>query len=143
MGVSRIFLDTNFFIYLIQGTGPQAERTKYLLNAFSLRRDEILTSVMTLGELLVQPMRMGDSVLVEKYRKIMRSPGITVLPFLENGAEAFARVRMDKNIKPPDAIQLATAAIAGCDLFLTNDDRLTRVALPGIHFVTSFDKAPF
>ena len=78
-----------------------------------------------------------------KRRKNMRSPGITVLPFLENGAEAFARVRMDKNIKPPDAIQLATAAIAGCDLFLTNDDRLTRVALPGIHFVTSFDKAPF
>jgi predicted nucleic acid-binding protein len=143
MGVSRIFLDTNFFIYLIQGTGPLSIRTKYLLNAFSSRRDEILTSVMTLGEMLVQPMRNGDRVLAQRYRMILNSPGITVLPFLEDAAVAFARIRVDKSIKPPDAIQLATAAIAGCDLFLTNDERLMKTAVPGIHFITSFDKAPF
>jgi predicted nucleic acid-binding protein len=141
--MSRIFLDTNFFIYLIQGTGSQSVRTKYLRNAFSLRRDEILTSVMTLGELLVQPMRAGDQLLVQRYRMILRSPGITVLPFLENTAEAFARIRQDRSIKPPDAIQLATAGTAGCDLFLTNDERLMRASVPGIHFITSFDKAPF
>ena len=141
--MSRIFLDTNFFIYLIQGTGPQSVRTKYLRSAFSLRRDEILTSVMTLGELLVQPMRVGDRVLVERYKMILRSPGITVLPFLENAAEAFARIRRDKKIKQPDAIQLATAAIVGCDLFLTNDERLMSVTVPGIQFITSFEKAPF
>src|ERR1017187_6557607 len=121
--MSRIFLDTNFFIYLIQGTGPQSVRTKYLLNAFSFRKDEILTSVMTLGELLVQPMRAGDRALVLRYRRILRSPGITVLPFLESAAEVFARIRMDKAIKPPDAIQLATAATAGCDLFLRSEER--------------------
>jgi predicted nucleic acid-binding protein len=143
MGVSRIFLDTNFFIYLIQGTGPQSIRTKYLLNAFSSRRDEILTSVMTLGEMLVRPMREGDRALAQRYRRILRSPGITVLPFLEDAAEAFASIRMDKSIKPPDAIQLATAATAGCDLFLTNDERLMKASVPGIHFITSFDKAPF
>lgn len=141
--MSRIFLDTNFFIYLIENTGHRAVRTKYLLNAFSTRRDEILTSVMTLGELLVQPMRAGDQMLVQRYRQILRAPGITVLPFVEGAAEAFARIRMEKSIKPPDAIQLATASIAGCDLFLTNDERLTRVVVPGIHFITSFENAPF
>lgn len=141
--MSRIFLDTNFFIYLIQGTGPQSLRTKYLLNAFSFRRDEILTSVMSLGELLVQPIRAGDRALVQRYRMILRSPGITVLPFIENAAEAFARIRGDKSIKPPDAIQLATAATAGCDLFLTNDQRLMSITIPGIHFITSFEQAPF
>lgn len=140
--MSRIFLDTNFFIYLIQGTGPRSARTRYLRSAFSSRRDEILTSVMTLGELLVQPMRAGDQVLVQKYRRLLRSPGISVLPFLEGSAEAFARIRLDKNIKPPDAIQLATAATFGCDLFLTNDERLMGLAVPGIHFITSFEKAP-
>lgn len=141
--MSRIFLDTNFFIYLIQGTGPQSLRTKYLLNAFSFRRDEILTSVMSLGELLVQPIRAGDRALVQRYRMILRSPGITVLPFIENAVEAFARIRGDKSIKPPDAIQLATAATAGCDLFLTNDQRLMSITIPGIHFITSFEQAPF
>jgi predicted nucleic acid-binding protein len=141
--VSRIFLDTNFFIYLIEGTGPRAARSKHLLRAFSSRRDDILTSVMTLGELLVQPMRAGDHSLVQRYRQILRGPGITVLPFLENVAEAFARVRIDPGIRPPDAIQLATAGTAGCDLFLTNDERLMRAIVPGIHFITSFEKAPF
>jgi predicted nucleic acid-binding protein len=107
------------------------------------RRDEILTSVMTLGELLVQPTRVGDQMMVQSYRRILRGPGITILPFLENAAEAFARVRLDKTVRPPDAIQLATTAVAACDLFLTNDERLTRVIVPGIHFITSFDKAPF
>ena len=141
--MSRIFLDTNFFIYLIQGKGSQSIRTKYLLNAFSMRRDEILTSVMTVGEILVVPMREGDRALAHRYRKILHSPGITVLPFLEDAAEVFAKIRVDKSIKPPDAIHLATAAIAGCDLFLTNDERLMKITVPGIHFITSFEKAPF
>jgi predicted nucleic acid-binding protein len=141
--MSRIFLDTNFFIYLIEGAGASGARSRYLLRAFSHRKDEILTSVMTLGELLVQPLRAGDQTMAQQYRRILNAPGITVLPFLENAAEAFARVRLNKSIRPPDAIQLATAGVAGCDLFLTNDERLVKAIVPGIHFITSFEKAPF
>ena len=141
--MSRIFLDTNFFIYLIEGAGASGARSRYLLRAFSHRKDEILTSVMTLGELLVQPLRAGDQTMAQQYRRILNAPGITVLPFLENAAEVFARVRLNKSIRPPDAIQLATASVAGCDLFLTNDERLVKAIVPGIHFITSFEKAPF
>jgi predicted nucleic acid-binding protein len=140
--MSRIFLDTNFFIYLIEGASPHSPRARYLLRAFSARKDEVLTSVMSLGEILVVPFRNGDFALAQRYRQIFRSPGITVLPFMDQGAEAFARFRVS-GIKPPDAIQLATAGTAGCDLFLTNDDRLTGRAVQGIHFITSFEKAPF
>jgi predicted nucleic acid-binding protein len=45
-------------------------------------------------------------------------------------------------IRPPDAIQLACAAEAGIDLFITNDDRLSKKAVRGIHFVTSLKNAP-
>lgn len=140
--MSRIFLDTNFFIYLIEGASPHSMRAGYLLRAFSRRRDELFTSVMSLGEVLVAPLRNGDTALVQRYRRIFRGPGITVLPFVEQAAEAFARIRMAGNVKPPDAIQLAAAGTAGCDLFLTNDERLLGVTVPGIHFITSFDKAP-
>jgi predicted nucleic acid-binding protein len=141
MGMSRIFLDTNFFIYLIEGTSQHAVRAKYLLRAFSVRRDDVLTSVMSLGEVLVTPLRHGDLALAQRYRQIFRGRGISVLPFVEPAAEVFARVRAG-GVKPPDAIQLATAGSAGCDLFLTNDDRLMGVTVPGIHFITSFEKAP-
>lgn len=141
--MSRIFLDTNFFIYLIEGSSPNASRVKYLLHAFAVRRDEVLTSVMTLGEVLVTPVRNGDFALAQRYRRIFRGQGVSVLPFLEDAAEVFARLRAGGGIRPPDAIQLATASTAGCDLFLTNDDRLLGQIVPGVQFITSFAKAPF
>jgi len=145
--MSRIFLDTNFFIYLIEGASPQSVRARYLSRAFRARRDRILTSVMSLGEVLVAPLERRDFSLAERYRQLFRGPGITVLPFLEPAAEVFARTRIARTriewrVKPPDAIQLATAATAGCDLFLTNDERLAGISVPGIHFITSFEKAP-
>lgn len=140
--MSRIFLDTNFFIYLYEGQGPQAARARYLSRAFIGRRDEIFTSVMSLGEVLVAPLKKGDYALAQQYRRLFRGQGITVLPFVEQAAEAFARIRIGGAVKPPDAIQLATAGTAGCDLFLTNDDRLQGTTVPGVHFITSFEKAP-
>jgi predicted nucleic acid-binding protein len=143
MGMSRIFLDTNFFIYLIEGAGPSTARVKYLLRVFSARGDEVLTSVMTLGEVLVMPIRNRDNALAQQYRRIFKGPGISVLPFQEDAVESFALLRADARIKPPDAIQLAVAGSAGCDLFLTNDERLMGTSVRGIHFITSFAKAPF
>ncbi|HUN84497.1 MAG TPA: PIN domain-containing protein [Terracidiphilus sp.] len=139
--MSRVFLDTNFFIYLIEGSGHNGARARQLLRAFSARRDELFTSVMSLGEVLVAPLRNGDFTLAQRYRQIFRGKGISVLPFTEPAAEVFARLRIG-SIKPPDAIQMATAATAGCDLFLTNDDRLLGQIIPGIQFITSFDRAP-
>ena len=103
--MSRVFLDTNFFIYLLEGTAPHLARARRLRQAFSERGDEVLT-------------------------------------FTEEAAELFARIRAGGTIKSPDAIQLATAGHAGCDLFLTNDERLTGVRVKGIQFITSFDRAP-
>ncbi|MGO8759126.1 MAG: type II toxin-antitoxin system VapC family toxin [Terracidiphilus sp.] len=140
--MSRIFLDTNFFIYLIEGASPQSVRARTLLRAFSERKDELLTSVMSLGEVLMTPLRNGDLALAQRYRRIFRGPGIAMLPFAEQAAEAFARIRIRGSIRPPDAIQLATAGTAGCDLFLTNDDRLLGITVPGIQFIASFEKAP-
>lgn len=89
------------------------------------------------------PLGKGDFALAQRYRQLFRSAGITVLPFIEQAAEAFARIRIRRSIRPPDAIQLATAGTAGCDLFLTNDERLQGVTVAGIQFITSFERAPF
>lgn len=44
-------------------------------------------------------------------------------------------------IRPPDAIQLACAAQVGVDLFITNDDRLSRLTIPGIQFLVPLERA--
>ena len=45
------------------------------------------------------------------------------------------------SIRAPDAIQLACASATGTDLFITNDERLSRKNIQGIHFIQSLEKA--
>ena len=65
--------------------------------------------------------------------------------FDEDGARIYAEVRQDKTIKAPDAVQLSCCGRAGCDMFVTNDERLCRKracpVMPGIHFIASLDRA--
>ncbi len=140
--MSKIFLDTNIFVYLLEDRGQRGARATEIFNEISLRGDEVMTSALTLGELLVKPLEANDIALADRYRKAFRGPTVRLVSFDEAAGEKYARIRQDRAIKAPDAIQLATAAAAGCELFITNDDRLMRLHVPGIHFISSMDRAP-
>ena len=137
--MSRVFWDTNLFIYLIEGTGARAESVVALRRRMIERGDELLTSTLTLGELLVKPVEMDDHGLRDSYLQAMHD-GVSVLPFDAQAALRFAAIRGDRSIRAPDAIQLACAAAAGTDLFVTNDDRLSRKNVSGIAFIQSLQR---
>ena len=137
--MSRVFWDTNLFVYLVEGHG-RAERVVALRRRMIERDDELLTSALTLGEVLVKPMEAGDQALRKRYEHAITT-GATVLPFDSRAAPRFAEIRRDRSIRAPDAIQLACASAAGVDLFITNDDRLSRKNVRGIHFIQPLDKA--
>ncbi len=134
--MSRVFWDTNLFVYLIEGTGARAESVATLRRRMIERDDELLTSALTLGELLVKPVEMGDDGLRDRCVRAM-DDGVAVLAFDAQAALRFAAIRSDRSIRAPDAIQLACAAAGGTDLFITNDDRLSRKNVPGIGFIQS------
>jgi uncharacterized protein len=139
--MSRVFFDTNLFVYLVEGHGSKADRVKEILQRMSERRDELLTSTMTLGEVLVKPLAVGDSAWADRYEKMLDGAGVSLLPFDRSCARIYARLRKERALKPPDAIQLACAANARCDLFITNDERLSRCIVPGIQFISSLERA--
>ncbi len=139
--MSRIFFDTNLFIYMVEESGDRAARVRKILERMSERRDELLTSTLTLGEVLVKPLASNDESLADRYEKLLSTPGVSIIPFDRGGARIYARLRQDRGLKPPDAIQLACAASVRCDLFVTNDDRLSRKIVPGIQFIASLDQA--
>jgi predicted nucleic acid-binding protein len=141
MGLSRVFFDTNVFIYMVEESSDRGTRVRKILERMSERRDELLTSTLTLGEVLVKPLESNDEALADRYERILRTPGVSVLPFDRGCARIYARLRRDRSLKSPDAIQLACAASARCDLFLTNDDRLSRKIVPGIQFIASLEQA--
>jgi predicted nucleic acid-binding protein len=139
--MSRIFWDTNLYIYLFEGGDPFVEQARTLRRRMIERRDELLTSTMTLGEIQVGPRRAGNPELATQLRDAVLQTS-TVLSFDAKAADMYAKLRENASIKPPDAIQLSCAAVAGVELFITNDERLHRLAVPGIHFITSIAKVP-
>jgi predicted nucleic acid-binding protein len=141
MGLSRIFFDTNLFIYLLEDFGALTRKTKNLIERMIERQDELITSALTVGEVLVKPLANNDSDWADRYEKLLDTPGISVVPFDRAAARIFAQLRADRTLRAPDAIQLACAAQAKCEVFITNDDRLSRRLVPGLHFIVSLDKA--
>jgi predicted nucleic acid-binding protein len=139
--MSRIFWDTNLFIYLFEKHTEFFEPTAALRKRMTERSDELITSAMTLGEIQVGPRRSKDISRAEKYRHAIHQTS-TVVPFDDRAADIYAQLRENSAIKPPDAIQLSCAAAAGVELFITNDVSLHRLTVPGIHFVTSLMRVP-
>jgi predicted nucleic acid-binding protein len=139
---SRIFWDTNIFIYLLEDSPKFGQAVADLRSRMLRRNDYLITSTMTVGEILVKPVSARNVALADRYRKFFSSTALTVTPFDFPAAEVYAQVRQDRSIRPADAIQLACAAAAGVDLFITNDDRLSQKNIGGVKFITSLSRAP-
>lgn len=138
--MSRIFWDTNLFIYLFEDYGELSRQVARLRERMLERRDQLYTSTLTLGEALVKPLETGNEALRQRYTQTI--PRVAVLvAFDDEAALLYAAIRRDRTIRPADAIQLACAAHARIDLFITNDDRLSQKTIPGIQFVSSLHRA--
>jgi len=139
--MSRVFWDTNLFIYLVEDRGPLGARVSRLAQHMLTRKDQLFTSTLTLGEVLVKPKRVGDLKLADTYADLFSRHAV-LIPFDDLAAGHYATIRSDKTVKAPDAIQLACAAREKVDLFITNDDRLSLKVIPGIQFIVSLAQAP-
>ena len=139
--MSRIFWDTNLFIYFLEGSDELAAATKRLRKSMLDRGDQLLTSALTLGEVLVKPLERGDTALCRKFEDaITRSASL--LPFDLEAARKYAAIRSDRSLRAPDAVQLACAAGANTDLFVTNDRRLQGKKIEGIQFIVALEQVP-
>jgi predicted nucleic acid-binding protein len=139
--MSRIFWDTNLFIYLFEDYGELSNRVSSLRRSMLERGDQLLTSTLTLGEILVKPFERGEDELARKYEQTITATS-QMLPFDTKAAGIYARLRCDRAVRAPDAIQLACAAAAGVDLFITNDVHLQARHVEGIQFIVSLERAP-
>ena len=135
--MSRVFWDTNLFIYLLEDRrDPQSARVAHVRQRMLERGDELCTSTLTLGEVLVKPAAQGNEALRQQYEDVL-SRTARLIGFDRDTARLYGEIR----IRAPDAIQLACAAHVGVDLFITSDERLSRMIVPGIQFVVSLDRA--
>lgn len=135
--MTRVFWDTHLFAYLFEG-GERAESVQRLRRRMTERGDVLVTSALTLGELLVLPRRRGSSETA-RYEEAIRAAA-AIAPFDAEASAHYAAIRQDRALHQIDAMQLACAAAAGVDLFITGDDRLSSRVVPGVKFIASLDR---
>ena len=120
--------DTVTFIYLIEENPRFLPLVKPLFEEAARGARQIVTSALTLLEVLVVPYRYRNSVLAERYEAILaRSRGIDLVDITRNQLRAAAQIRASCGIRTPDALQLAAAVTSGCKAFITNDRELPQI----------------
>ena len=124
-------LDTAHLIYFIE----QDPRYLNIVGDFFRARDrgefQVVTSTLTLTEVLVHPLRNDHNELAQQYQEILLNQEyLTAFSVSPAIAELAAQLRATNNLKTPDAIQIATAMHNGAEFFVTNDGGLRN--LPGL-----------
>ncbi|MBI3697959.1 MAG: PIN domain-containing protein [Acidobacteria bacterium] len=137
--MSLIFWDTNLFVYLMEEHPQFGVKVSRIRTDMLKRGDQLCTSALTLGEVLAGPCRRNDEELASRYKMALQSPHCELLSFTRKTADHYARIRARTGVRPADAVQLACAAQARVDLFLTNDERLRGLTVPGIQFIAGLD----
>jgi predicted nucleic acid-binding protein len=134
LGPGDTGVDTVSFVYFIE------EHPKFLPMILPLFREadegkrSLVTSSLTLMEVLVVPYRAGNRALAQRYEALLtRGRGIRLIDLSHDQLRAAAQLRGATGVKTPDALQLVAAISAGCSTFLTNDRRLP--AIPGLRIV--------
>lgn len=123
-----VYVDSNSVIYRVEGTEPLATASAPLWEALQVGLCRLITSELTLLEVLVKPLRDGNLALASVYRKVVaETEGLACLAIDRETLELASRIRADHRLRTPDSIHAATAIRSGASLFVTNDGDFRRV----------------
>lgn len=117
-----IYLDANILIYWLEDYARYAPALEPLFLGIEQERFSAHTSALTLGEILVKPLRdrrQGAAARFEAF--LCNSPDLVLWPISNRILIRAAGMRAVTSLKLPDAIHSATAEEAGCRAVVTND----------------------
>ena len=121
----KIFIDTAPFIYYLeQNPRYYAAIVSFLEQCFA-ERAFLFTSAVTVEEYCVFPYRNNNRNLIENFYHFIWDMNVKVISIDEMIADKAAQIRSEyQGFKAMDALQLASASMQNCQIFLTNDKQL-------------------
>lgn len=140
-----VAFDTGPLIYYIEEHPDYLSSADELFSALDSGAAHGMTSVLTLQEVLVKPLREGREDVAEKYREVLtHSANVKLYDVDQSICETAARLRAKYIwLRTPDALQLATAIRHEAQIVVTNDDRWRLVSEVVIFILKDFaSKAP-
>jgi predicted nucleic acid-binding protein len=121
----RVYCDSVILIYYFKGAPPFKARATARLTALWAAGDVVAVSDLVRLECRMQPLRVGNAVLLAGYDSLFTQPNVAVVPITTAVFDRATNIRATTVFKLADSLHLAAAAEAGCDRFLTNDTRLS------------------
>jgi predicted nucleic acid-binding protein len=141
LAAGRIALDTAVFIYFIEEHSEFLPVVSAIFEDTARGKREVVTSAITLLEVLVVPYRAGNVAIGERYEALLtESRGVRCVEVDRGQLRAAAQLRALYRLRTPDALQVAAALSERCQVFVTNDRELPDI--PGLRIVQLNDLAP-
>jgi predicted nucleic acid-binding protein len=118
----RVYVDTNVFIYFLEGNPQFFPAAEPVLRAISSKDIMGFTGEVAVAETMVGPYRKMDPGLIATTHNFFRSKNfLTIVPHDRAIFDHAARLRAEGRLRFIDAIHVATATSADCKFFVTND----------------------
>ena len=117
-----VYVDSAPFIYFMEKNPAYEKPLDAFFSLMSRGEVQVITSTLTLAEVLVKPYQHEQWALAEQYESIFEGiPELTLVSVDPKIGRLAAKLRAVYALRTPDAIHLATAMIHESDFFLTND----------------------
>lgn len=119
----KVFLDTAPIVYYLENNESYYPKMKKFWKECG--NCDYVTSAVTVTEYLTYPYQQNNIRLINAFYGFVDGMDIEVRCIDMAIAEKAAQIRAEyRGFKSMDALQLASACLSGCDLFLTNDKQL-------------------
>jgi predicted nucleic acid-binding protein len=121
-----VFLDTNIVIYLTEMPPGFGQRAASRISASKAKGDTFMISDLTRMECRVRPLRASNGPLLAAYDNFFGSTNVQVVGVSAAVCDRATAIRATHRFAAMDSLHLAAAVEDACDVFLTNDARLSR-----------------
>ena len=123
-----VYIDTMALIYTVERYPAYLPLLEPLWRTAQTGTIEIVSSELTLMEALVGPLKSCNATLEKAFEQSLFGTQMRLLPITQAVLREAAHLRATTKLRTPDALHAATAQLASCVLFVSNDAGFRSVA---------------
>ena len=122
-------IDTSIFIYHLEAHPKYLPLSTLVLNGVQSSQWQGVTSTVTLMEVTVKPRELERGDVARQYEVLLTNfPNLSINDVNRDVARTAAQLRAKYKVRPADALQVATAIVHQCTVWVSNDKRLRKLS---------------